>query len=264
MLRTLIHASDLHIGKSIPDRLAAFSAFVRARRPDLVVLTGDLVDEGRRREYTELEAYLASLSAPLLLTAGNHDAPVRSLSLRLFAPFARLERMRGYEPAARVGGDIAVANLRTAAAVQTRADWSLGDAPSGRVRRALAVLDASVRWRFIACHHALIDPPNAKVRAQTLNGVEAHRLIDGAGVDFILCGHGHRSFVGPLSTAQAAWTSLAPTLSSPRARGAAQGFHLFELGETEAAITLWEWKGLAFEPQECVRRAKGNGAPSGM
>lgn len=43
------------------------------RRPDLVLLTGDLVDEGHPEEYANARALLAGLTIPLLVVPGNHD-----------------------------------------------------------------------------------------------------------------------------------------------------------------------------------------------
>lgn len=43
------------------------------QRPDLIVITGDLVDEGTTDEYERLRQILASLPAPYLLIPGNHD-----------------------------------------------------------------------------------------------------------------------------------------------------------------------------------------------
>ncbi|MCW5286045.1 metallophosphoesterase [Verminephrobacter eiseniae] len=42
-------------------------------RPDLLVLTGDLVDHGRPEEYALLQELLAPLTMPLYLVAGNHN-----------------------------------------------------------------------------------------------------------------------------------------------------------------------------------------------
>ncbi len=42
-------------------------------RPDLVILTGDLVDEGRPEEYAAARAILDRLEIPLRLQPGNHD-----------------------------------------------------------------------------------------------------------------------------------------------------------------------------------------------
>jgi len=43
------------------------------RHPDLVILSGDLVDEGSPEEYAEAAERLSRLAIPLLIVAGNHD-----------------------------------------------------------------------------------------------------------------------------------------------------------------------------------------------
>src|SRR6218665_699026 len=42
-------------------------------RPDLLVLTGDLVDHGRPEEHALLQELLAPLTMPLSIVDGNHD-----------------------------------------------------------------------------------------------------------------------------------------------------------------------------------------------
>jgi 3',5'-cyclic AMP phosphodiesterase CpdA len=76
--------SDLHIKP--PGRLAygrvdtaalltAALADLTARRPapDVVLLTGDLVDAGSAAEYAELRRLLAPLDCPVYVIPGNHD-----------------------------------------------------------------------------------------------------------------------------------------------------------------------------------------------
>ena len=43
------------------------------RRPDLVLLTGDVVDQGHMDEYSMARELLADLSIPFLVIPGNHD-----------------------------------------------------------------------------------------------------------------------------------------------------------------------------------------------
>src|SRR4051794_23887373 len=48
--------------------------------PDIVVITGDLVDKGEPAEYDHLRALLAPLAMPVFVIPGNHDArePLRA------------------------------------------------------------------------------------------------------------------------------------------------------------------------------------------
>lgn len=82
----IAHLSDLHV--TLPDapfaRFANGAANLEAaikhlngldRRPDLVVVTGDLVNDGTVAEYTRLRALFEPLESPLLLLLGNHDEP---------------------------------------------------------------------------------------------------------------------------------------------------------------------------------------------
>jgi 3',5'-cyclic-AMP phosphodiesterase len=43
-------------------------------RPDIAVVTGDLVDHGMADEYERLRALLAPLATPVFVIPGNHDA----------------------------------------------------------------------------------------------------------------------------------------------------------------------------------------------
>lgn len=43
------------------------------QKPDLVLLTGDLVDEGDPGEYQNAVQLLRALTIPYLILAGNHD-----------------------------------------------------------------------------------------------------------------------------------------------------------------------------------------------
>lgn len=80
----LVQLSDLHIrpeGALSFDRIDTAAYLARCieavhrltPRPDLAVLSGDLVDEGSVDEYRHLRALLGELRMPYFLMAGNHD-----------------------------------------------------------------------------------------------------------------------------------------------------------------------------------------------
>ncbi|MEZ5660665.1 MAG: phosphodiesterase [Burkholderiaceae bacterium] len=76
--------SDIHVRpsgelyKGVADSNRMFSEAIGHlhgldRRPDLVLLTGDLVDEGLPAEYASLRQLLSELTIPYLVLPGNHD-----------------------------------------------------------------------------------------------------------------------------------------------------------------------------------------------
>jgi 3',5'-cyclic AMP phosphodiesterase CpdA len=77
--------SDMHIrapGKLLMGRVDTAGFLARAVAavnaldppPDLVLMTGDLVEAGKPEEYAHLAALAAPLKAPFFLIPGNHDA----------------------------------------------------------------------------------------------------------------------------------------------------------------------------------------------
>lgn len=68
--------------------IAAVNALVP--RPDITVVTGDLVDNGTPEEYAHLRALLAPLAMPVFVIPGNHDAR---------EPLRKAFRGEGYFPA---------------------------------------------------------------------------------------------------------------------------------------------------------------------
>ena len=80
----LAQISDLHIKRPGAlayrrvDTAAYLSRCVAALnalepRPDAVIVTGDLVDQGEPEQYEHLKALLAPLAIPYYLLVGNHD-----------------------------------------------------------------------------------------------------------------------------------------------------------------------------------------------
>lgn len=80
----IAHLSDPHLRprgvlyQGLVDSNAMFEAAVRhlnglVPAPDVVILSGDLVDEGSPEEYAAAREMLAGIRQPLLIIPGNHD-----------------------------------------------------------------------------------------------------------------------------------------------------------------------------------------------
>ncbi len=75
----VVHISDLRIGElTAPEPSAALQAEVNLLGPDLIVLTGDLVDAGcedPQATWQSLARWLRGFAAPLVVAIGDHDDP---------------------------------------------------------------------------------------------------------------------------------------------------------------------------------------------
>jgi hypothetical protein len=78
----VVHLSDIHIGKHVDGveaHLKQVIAETNALQPDLVVITGDIVNQGTDASlYPRARALLATIHAPVAIVLGNHDIGFRS------------------------------------------------------------------------------------------------------------------------------------------------------------------------------------------
>jgi 3',5'-cyclic AMP phosphodiesterase CpdA len=158
------------------------------RRPDLVVLTGDLVDEGDPDEYANLRALLGALDLPYLVMPGNHDE--RENFRRSFADHPYLPRSGPLhycvdDYALRlVALDTTVPGAHHGALDQTGLDWLLATLSENRAKPTLVLM-----------HH----PPflSGIPYLDPYRYVDDEALADVLGqfqnIEAVLCGHVHRA-----------------------------------------------------------------------
>jgi len=182
--------------------------------PDVVVVTGDLVDRGEAEEYAHLHALLAPLAMPVFVIPGNHDArePLR----RAFAADGYLPRDGFLHyviedwPLRLVALDTLIPGETGGALCQERLSW-LG--------RALAA--APERPTLILMHHPPFVTGIGHMDRIGLDGVPgfAEIVARHPQIERILCGHLHRAidrrFAGTVagtapSTAHQVVLDLAP------------------------------------------------------
>lgn len=85
MAYVIAQLSDIHIGGPAAgsgDRFSAAIVEINAMtlQPDLVLLTGDLTQDGTPDQWAEYQERLAELEAPAISMAGNHDHAIAELS----------------------------------------------------------------------------------------------------------------------------------------------------------------------------------------
>lgn len=230
----LAQISDLHVKQpgalayqrvDTAARLAQTVARLNALvpRPDAVIITGDLVDQGSADEYRHLKSLLAALGIPYWLLIGNHDTREA-----LREVFPEREELRTGGPFVHYAVD--VGPLRLVALDSLQPGQSAGTLCAARLAWLEQQLDAARGRRVIvALHHPPFDSgvdildairldPQAAAALETL--VARH-----PNVERVMCGHVHRSmFVRFGGTVASAVPSPAHQVTLDLAPGAPSSF----------------------------------------
>ena len=83
----LLHLSDLHFGTERLECIRAIQKFCVEQQPEVVVVSGDLTQRAKFREFLACKQFLESLKTPYFVVPGNHDIPLYHLWKRAFQPF---------------------------------------------------------------------------------------------------------------------------------------------------------------------------------
>jgi Icc protein len=157
---------------------------VAARRPDLLLLTGDLSEDGSPQSYRVLRSIFGSLQVPLLALPGNHDDPDQLA-----------ERFPG-SPAGGIGvsehGDWQIVRLDSC--IPRRPEGQIHEGAISALAHHLAANAA--RPQLVALHHQPVEVGNPWIdRFPLLNPQALLRLVDGhANVKAVVWGHIHQAY----------------------------------------------------------------------
>jgi 3',5'-cyclic-AMP phosphodiesterase len=182
------------LGQSIT-RLNAMSP-----RPNLVVLSGDLVDEPSSAAYTTLTSLLQALTLPLIVIPGNHDDRTllkRHLAEHCYLPSAGEKANFSIDlgPVRLIGFDAVVPGKEWALVTEQDLGWLQGELEATRDRPTMLVMHHPPVATGIAFMDALQPPLHPGFEAL----LTAHPQVR-----LIACGHVHRVVDGALGHARVA------------------------------------------------------------
>jgi 3',5'-cyclic AMP phosphodiesterase CpdA len=195
---TVVHASDIHFGAPyLPDVGEAFLRAAHDARPDLVVVSGDLTQRAKVREFEQAAAFLDRLpEAPLVVTPGNHDVPLYRVWERLFAPH------RNYRELIRDELDT-VTRVPGATVVSLDSTAPYTAIVNGRIRRdQVAFAREAFRdvhhddLRVVVAHHHFAPAPDYEGDRSMPRARAVLEELTDMGVELILGGHLHRAYIG--------------------------------------------------------------------
>lgn len=91
----LLHLSDLHFGTERSECVNAIRKFCEVNKPEVVVVSGDLTQRAKLKEFRACKQFLESLKTPYFVVPGNHDIPLYHLWNRVFRPFTLFQLFFG-------------------------------------------------------------------------------------------------------------------------------------------------------------------------
>jgi 3',5'-cyclic AMP phosphodiesterase CpdA len=244
-VRTLVHLSDLHVGRLDAAVLGPLIAAVRGVGPDLVVVSGDFTQRATARQFVEARRFLEALELRTLTTPGNHDVPLWNVAARFLTPLDRYKRFISADLEPEYCDDeIVVVGVNTARSWT----WGEGRINASQVDRILTRLRAAPRTaaRIVVTHHPFDLPPGVREKRLLGRAGAAMARLATAGADLFLSGHLHVSHVSRSAeryriAGHSALIVQAGTVSM-RGRGEEPSFNVLRLNGATLTLARFLWR----------------------
>ncbi len=203
----IVQLSDIHVGSQFHEEI--FDKVVEEVNdlgPAAVLVTGDLTNEGLKKEYEKCKEKFAKFEVDKIIAiSGNHD--YRNTGYLLFKKFFPFETVNVLDD------DVVLVTLGTAR--PDRDEGEVGYRQNLWLERTMKKYPKSTK--IVAMHHHLIGIPDSGTdRVTVIDAGDVLRTALSSKVDLVLCGHKHRPWIwdfGNLSIVNAG------TTSSERMRG---------------------------------------------
>ncbi|WP_438483339.1 metallophosphoesterase family protein [Oleiharenicola lentus] len=252
-MKTIAHISDLHFGTELPVLAAALRDELQSNPPSLLVVSGDLTQRARRRQFSAARQYLDELPQPQLVVPGNHDVPLYDVVRRFLFPLTRYRKLVTDElDPIFEDGDLFVAGLNSARSLT----WKSGRLSLEQIEALRARLLATrAAFKIVVTHHPFIPPPKGSSEARidlVGRAAQALAVLDAGKVDLLLAGHLHHGYSGdtrPYYPGNRAIVSAqAGTVFSRRVRPSdPNGYNRITLNGNSIRIEVRTWQERRFE-----------------
>ncbi len=247
----LAHVSDLHFGTVKPVLAAGLLDSLNRLQPDLVVVSGDLTQRARSRQYRAAREYLDQIPFPKIVVPGNHDVPLYHVYNRFFHPLRNYKRYITTDLAPMYQDDkVAVLGINTARSF-TRKDGRLSVSQIRLVYQRFCGLPPDV-FRVLVTHHPFLSPPEGPKRVVG-RAERALQYLEKCRLGLVLSGHYHMSYADGSHAAYRALQSSvlvvqAGTATSRRVRKERNAFNFIQRTEGKVVLDVHMWDGGAFAP----------------
>ncbi len=182
----IVQLSDIHVGSQFQE--AIFDKVlqeVNEIKPDTVLITGDLTNEGLKNEYEKCKKLLSKLTCKKIITiSGNHD--YRNSGYLVFKKYFPFETVN------ELSKDVVLVTIGTAR--PDRNEGEVGYRQNLWLERTMKKYQDKVK--ILAMHHHLVGiPDTGSDRVTVIDAGDVLRTILDTKVDLVLCGHKHRPWI---------------------------------------------------------------------
>lgn len=258
-MREILHISDIHFGPHyLPEVGQGVLDLIERRMPHLVVVSGDITQRAKPRQFQEARTFIDSIRVPTLVVPGNHDVPMYRVWERVLVPYRAYQKYFADDMEPVFEDDELVA-----IGVNTAFNWTIKD---GRItaaaRRRLSDLLARFpagKAKIVVAHHQLVPPPRFDSQKVLAGAYKAAGVLSRSQVDLVLSGHLHQTWIGDTEAYYPSrrWPVLllhSGTTTSGRGRGKEKRRNTcnwVRIHDHEIEIThlLWDQGSGAFSPQ---------------
>lgn len=203
----IVQISDLHVGSQFqPEVFETLLKEVNQLKPDTIIITGDLTNEGLLKEYQKAKELISRFETKKIIAiSGNHDYRTTGyLAFKKFFPFETVNEL---------SKDIVVVTLGTAR--PDRNEGEVGYRQNLWLERTMKKYKNKIK--ILAMHHHLIAiPDTGSDQLTVIDAGDVLRTILDTKVDLVLCGHKHRPWIWNLGNLKVV---NAGTATSERFRG---------------------------------------------
>jgi 3',5'-cyclic AMP phosphodiesterase CpdA len=239
-MRTIVHLSDIHFGRTDDSAVRELVSTVHAIRPDLVAVSGDLTQRARPQEFELARLFLDMLPSPQIVVPGNHDVPLHNVYARFLEPLDNYRRhiTEDLEPFWS-DDEIAVLGLNTARSLTIKGG-RVNEQQVNRVEQTLGRQPREV-LKILVSHHPFDLPGTYPPSDLVGRARKAMARFVECRVDVFLAGHYHLSYCGHTAERYSfgEYTSIfvqAGTACSTRGRGEANSFNVLRTGPAELTV----------------------------
>jgi len=178
----IVQISDVHCGPMfLRERLRTAITEINSIRPDIILVTGDLTENGLISEFKLAQKELKKLKADkIVYLSGNHD--YRSTGYLLF---------KEYFPFTQVTETDEAVIVVVSSARPDRDDGEIGNRQNLWLEKTLE--KHKNKTRIVAIHHHVVPVPDTGADQITVvDAGDALRSLTKSKANLVLCGHRHR------------------------------------------------------------------------